>query len=119
MSSGCSLHIVEQHKVSRLLAGKFSDEDDAAQVGISAPQGCGKTTVVEQLEKLLQRAGKSCASVSIDDFYLRNADQRALAAANPDNRLLQCRGNAGTHDLQLGADTLARLVTLGCVCRAL
>lgn len=49
------------------------------------------------------------AAVSIDDFYLTNADQRALAAAHPENRLLQLRGNAGSHDLALGAETLAAL----------
>lgn len=82
-------------------------------LGISAPQGCGKTTIVEELQKLMARAGRRCASVSIDDFYLRNRDQAAVATASPDNRLLQCRGNAGTHDLELGAQTLSRLVSLG------
>lgn len=53
--------------------------------------------------------GVSAASVSIDDFYLTNAEQTALAAANPDNRLLALRGNAGSHDLQLGRDTLQQL----------
>jgi D-glycerate 3-kinase len=53
--------------------------------------------------------GVSAASVSIDDFYLTNAEQNALAAANPDNRLLALRGNAGTHDLKLGRDTLQQL----------
>lgn len=35
--------------------------------------------------------------------------QTALAAAHPDNRLLQLRGNAGTHDLTLGTATLNTL----------
>ena len=65
------------------------------QLGISAPQGCGKTTIVEQLQQLCTWLGTRVASVSIDDFYLRRADQAELAAANPDNRLLQVRGNAG------------------------
>jgi len=47
--------------------------------------------------------------VSIDDFYLTNAEQTALAAAHPDNRLLAVRGNAGTHDLALGRQTLQEL----------
>jgi pantothenate kinase-related protein Tda10 len=47
--------------------------------------------------------------VSIDDFYLTNAQQNALAAANPDNRLLGVRGNAGSHDLALGRDTVQQL----------
>jgi D-glycerate 3-kinase len=64
---------------------------------------------VEQLEQLMAWLGVAAASVSIDDFYLTNAQQTALAAANPDNRLVALRGNAGTHDLQLGRDTLLQL----------
>ncbi len=41
-----------------------------SQLGISAPQGCGKTTIVEQLEELFKWRGMKAASVSIDDFYL-------------------------------------------------
>jgi D-glycerate 3-kinase len=40
------------------------------QMGISAPQGCGKTTLVEQLQELFAATGRCAASVSIDDFYL-------------------------------------------------
>lgn len=36
-------------------------------------------------------------------------DQSELAAQNLGNSLLQYRGNAGTHDLELGAQTLKRL----------
>jgi D-glycerate 3-kinase len=79
------------------------------QLGISAPQGCGKSTLVEQLEQLCAWLGLAAASVSIDDFYLTNAQQNALAAANPDNRLLGVRGNAGSHDLALGRDTVQQL----------
>ncbi|GBF88798.1 hypothetical protein Rsub_01699 [Raphidocelis subcapitata] len=78
-------------------------------LGISAPQGCGKSTLVEQLEQLFSWLGVRAASVSIDDFYLTRADQAALAAAEPGNRLLQLRGNAGSHDLGLGERTLGAL----------
>jgi hypothetical protein len=81
----------------------------APQLGISAPQGCGKSTLVEQLQQLCAWLGLSAASVSIDDFYLTNAQQGALAAAHPDNRLLALRGNAGSHDLELGQQTLLQL----------
>ena len=77
-----------------------------AQVGISAPQGCGKTTLVGQLTALLNAEGHASASVSIDDFYVRGEQQDALAAASPDNELLRFRGNAGTHDLALASGTL-------------
>ena len=78
-------------------------------IGISAPQGCGKTTIVEQLVGLFEFAGMTCACASIDDFYLTFAEQTALAEANPDNPLLKFRGNAGSHDLELGAETVRAL----------
>ncbi|GFR49593.1 hypothetical protein Agub_g11661 [Astrephomene gubernaculifera] len=81
----------------------------AMVLGISAPQGCGKSTLVEQLAALFSAQGRAAACVSIDDFYLPAAGQAALAARHPGNRLLQLRGNAGTHDLELGAQTLTRL----------
>lgn len=81
------------------------------QIGISAPQGCGKTTLVTELEKLLEHEGLLCAAVSIDDFYLTNADQNSLAEAHKDNWLLQGRGHAGTHDVALGTKTLQELTT--------
>ena len=44
-------------------------------VGISAPQGCGKTTLVSEMKRMLEKAGYSCVVVSIDDFYLTGAEQ--------------------------------------------
>lgn len=85
------------------------------QVGISAPQGCGKTTLVGELEKLLTAEGLTAAAVSIDDFYLRRSQLLELAEELPTNSLLQGRGNAGTHDLPLGTQTLAKLQAGTCV----
>eukprot|EP00850_Spirogloea_muscicola_P011528 SM000072S21162 [mRNA] locus=s72:29135:33045:- [translate_table: standard] len=78
-------------------------------VGISAPQGCGKSTLVESLEYLFNKSSRKAASISIDDFYLTAADQEALRDANPGNQLLELRGNAGSHDLALGMATLKAL----------
>lgn len=97
-----------QHRVLH----KDSPTIPALVIAISAPQGCGKSTLVEQLEGLLAWEGKRAAVVSIDDFYLSYEDQGALGKAHPDNRLLQLRGNAGTHDLALGVSTLQTLTTL-------
>lgn len=36
-----------------------------------APQGSGKSTLVEQLVRLLRHTGRAAVDVSIDDFYLR------------------------------------------------
>ena len=77
--------------------------------GINAPQGGGKSTLTAWLVRLFDWIGLRAVTVSIDDFYLRHADQRRLARDNPGNDYLQQRGYPGTHDLRLGADTLARL----------
>lgn len=65
-------------------------------IGLNGLQGVGKTTLVRALAETLQnREGLSTLVVSIDDFYLTHADQLALAAAHPDNALVQYRGEPG------------------------
>ncbi len=81
-------------------------------VGLQAPQGAGKTTLVSHLLAALPGRGLRGAGVSIDDFYLTRAEQVALAAAHPGNPYLEHRGYPGTHDVALGATTLAALRTL-------
>lgn len=78
-------------------------------VALTAPQGCGKTTLVAALEFLFEKNGVAAASASIDDFYLTGAEQDKLSLANPGNALLRYRGNAGTHDVQLAVNTLRSL----------
>ena len=63
----------------------------APVIGLSAPQGCGKTTLVESLTDCFAADGMVCAAVSFDDFYLRGEEQDAVAAAHQDNDLLQAR----------------------------
>ncbi|KAG0480623.1 hypothetical protein HPP92_011481 [Vanilla planifolia] len=64
-------------------------------IGVSAPQGSGKTTLVFALEYLFRQSGRNAATLSIDDFYLTAEEQ--------------LRGNAGSHDLQLSVKTLTAL----------
>ena len=78
-------------------------------VGLSAPQGCGKTTLVTQLTKLLESDGVRAASVSIDDVYLTGEEQERVAADHPTNPLLRFRGNPGSHDVPLGIATIESL----------
>ncbi|KAI9277233.1 P-loop containing nucleoside triphosphate hydrolase protein [Phascolomyces articulosus] len=82
-------------------------------VGVSGCQGSGKTTLCDTLAHLLSDSEKhnlSVVSFSLDDFYLSRNDQAKLAAANPDNKLLQVRGQPGSHDLQLARTTLNHLL---------
>lgn len=61
----------------------------APVIGLSAPQGCGKTTLVDLLTDRFAVDGFKCVAVSFDDFYLRGAEQEAVAAAHRTNQLLQ------------------------------
>lgn len=79
-------------------------------IGISAPQGCGKTTLTNHIKDLFKLINKTCVVMSIDDFYLTGNKQDELAKANPSNPLLQYRGNAGTHDLDLAKDCLRQFL---------
>ncbi|CAI9114072.1 OLC1v1014691C1 [Oldenlandia corymbosa var. corymbosa] len=81
-------------------------------IGFSAPQGCGKTTLVFALDYLFKITGRKTATISIDDFYLTAEDQAKLRESNPGNALLEFRGNAGSHDLSLSVETLTALSNL-------
>lgn len=78
-------------------------------LGLQAPQGAGKTTLVTHLLRRLEERGLRAAGVSIDDFYLTRAEQLTLAAAHPGNPYLEHRGYPGTHDIGLGVQTLRAL----------
>ncbi len=78
-------------------------------VGLSAPQGAGKSTMAENLVALAGAHGLAAVTISIDDFYLTRDQQQRLAAAHPDHPYLAHRGYPGTHDLALGERTLDAL----------
>jgi D-glycerate 3-kinase len=82
-------------------------------IGMQAPQGGGKTTLVTHALALLPELGLRGTGVSIDDFYLTRAEQLALADAHPGNPYLEHRGYPGTHDVDLGVRTLVELKQLG------
>ncbi|HET9160892.1 MAG TPA: kinase [Caulobacteraceae bacterium] len=76
-------------------------------LGLCGPQGSGKSTAARVIRRRLIEAGRSCAVVSIDDFYLRRAERQALAhTVHP---LLATRGPPGTHDVGLALSTFERL----------
>ncbi|XAR50606.1 Glycerate 3-kinase [Bertholletia excelsa] len=93
---------------------RFEEGEDVTPlvIGFSAPQGCGKTTLVFALDYLFRVTGRKSATLSIDDFYLTAEDQAKLREQNPGNALLELRGNAGSHDLSLSVETLSALCKL-------
>jgi D-glycerate 3-kinase len=81
-------------------------------LGISGPQGSGKTTLVHQLAEQLSSPPTSLriVSFSIDDIYLPHDELVDLGRRNSENKLLQHRGEPGTHDIKLGIDTIDSLL---------
>ncbi|XP_022723876.1 D-glycerate 3-kinase, chloroplastic-like isoform X2 [Durio zibethinus] len=91
---------------------KDGEEIPPLVIGFSAPQGCGKTTLVFALDYLFRITGRKSATLSIDDFYLTAEGQAKFREENPGNALLELRGNAGSHDLPFSIETLTALSKL-------
>lgn len=71
-------------------------------VGLTAPQGAGKSLLVSLLHKSLAEERHLPTSIfSLDDFYLPHRGLQSLAQENPNNPLLQHRGQPSTHDIPL------------------
>lgn len=82
-----------QHILARAL-----DIGGCPIVGIAGAQGTGKSTLACLLSDLLTHGfGKRVAVVSLDDYYLSQAERRTLAERA--HRLLVTRGVPGTHAL--------------------
>jgi D-glycerate 3-kinase len=81
-------------------------------IGLSAPQGAGKTTIMREVCAALAEEGLNTISLSIDDFYLTRPEQVAVAQKYQSNPYLQQRGYPGTHDLSLGVSVLKALRVL-------
>ncbi|XAO27334.1 hypothetical protein I312_106180 [Cryptococcus bacillisporus CA1280] len=87
-------------------------------VGVQGPQGAGKSYLTGLLPAYLEKHyNLRLTAMSLDDFYLTHPDQVKLAQSDPDNPLLSGRGPAGTHDLPLLIDCLAKLRSIN-DCRA-
>lgn len=86
---------------------RISRERGPMVVGLCGPQGSGKSTMARALCSLLEERGISSAVLSLDDLYLMRSEREELGRrVHP---LLATRGVPGTHDVQLGIDTLQGL----------
>ncbi|KAF5935877.1 hypothetical protein HYC85_027006 [Camellia sinensis] len=79
-----------EHQISHHRS-MFKEGEDVTPlvIGVSAPQGCGKTTLVFALDYLFQITGRKSATISVDDFYLIAEDQAKLRESNPGNALVE------------------------------
>ncbi|KAH9834062.1 P-loop containing nucleoside triphosphate hydrolase protein [Rhodofomes roseus] len=106
---------MRQHVLSQLtrFRSRFPEGQRSSplMVAVQGPQGSGKTFITSRLRNALTASphSLSVAVLSIDDLYLPHDSLVGLAAANPDNGLLQGRGQPGTHDVTLGSDILRKL----------
>ena len=103
-----SSHVLQQLYRRR---SQTHDDSDILFVAVQGPQGSGKTFLTSSLRDALTSTPRSLtvAVLSIDDLYLSHAELIALARDNPHNRLLQGRGQPGTHDVKLGTQILTQL----------
>ena len=80
-------------------------------VGVTGPQGSGKSAAAGALALLLRDRGLRTAVLSLDDLYLTLAERRRLAAeVHP---LFATRGAPGTHDVALGMAVIESLGRTG------
>jgi len=81
-------------------------------LGVNGAQGSGKSTLCDFLRLILSEAyGFRVAGFSIDDIYKTRAERECLARdVHP---LLLTRGVPGTHDADLGLNTIRALKTAG------
>lgn len=85
------LKAYEEHQTHR-----FQNKGAPLFVGLNGVQGCGKTTLVSTLaQKLREEHNLNTLVLSLDDLYLTHEKQQELAKANPENPLVQHRGEPG------------------------
>lgn len=75
-------------------------------VGVQGLQGIGKTTLCQELSKLFHQKSIVCVTLSLDDFYLPDAEQ----THDHEDPRFRGRGNPGTHDVDLLGSCMDRLI---------
>lgn len=80
-------------------------------VGINGCQGSGKSTLADYLVFQFEQAGLSACAISIDDFYLTQAERQTVSAMI--HPLFITRGVPGTHDMPMAQNILKSLKKRG------
>lgn len=77
-------------------------------VGLVAPQGAGKTTLVKFFKLVLETCYQlNVLTISLDDFYKTRAERRLMA--DKIHPLFITRGVPGTHDIDLAISTISAI----------
>lgn len=78
------------------LIHRFQNKGAPMFVGLNGVQGCGKSTLVANVAKEMgEKHNLNTLVLSLDDLYLTHEKQVELAKANPENPLVQHRGEPG------------------------
>lgn len=82
-------------------------------LGLTGLQGSGKSTWTAAIVQSLNEVqGYKTINISLDDLYLDHDELVRVRTENPSNKLLQTRGQPGTHDTKLSVAFFANLVDL-------
>jgi D-glycerate 3-kinase len=92
--------------LAQRLVAQRQQQDQPLVQGILGGQGSGKTTLCAVLLVILKHLGYPTVSLSLDDLYKTHAERQRLQQQDPRFRW---RGPPGTHDIELGVQTLERL----------
>ena len=93
------------------VAAWAAEQGPGLVVGVSGPQGCGKSTACAEAAVRLRNGGLRTAVLALDDLYLPRSERERLAReVHP---LLRTRGPPGTHDAALGVELLDALGRAG------
>jgi D-glycerate 3-kinase len=98
-------------RIAERTLAEHGRRDGPFVLGLCGPQGSGKSTGADALQRLLEDRGARTAVFSLDDLYLTKAERAGLAASV--HPLFATRGPPGTHDIALGLATLDALARRG------
>lgn len=94
------------------LERRRAKHDGALVVGLCGPQGSGKSTLSALLKSVLGAGwGRKVAVLPIDGLYKTKSDREIMAKTI--HPMFATRGVPGTHDIQLGIDTIESLKASG------
>lgn len=86
-------------QISKYILENINSKPKPLTVGISGPQGSGKSFTTELVAQTLRSKGLGVVEFSLDDVYSTHEEQLLLRATG--NPLVYNRGLPGTHDLEL------------------